>query len=373
MSRLTRKLIILGAAGRDFHDFNVYWKIQDDVEVVCFTATQIPDIVGRRYPPELAGPRYPDGIPIHPEESIDELIAAHGVDFVAMAYSDVPHEYVMHRAARVNAAGASFVMLAPAETMLESTRPVIAVCAVRTGCGKSQVSRRVSAILREMGKKVAVVRHPMPYGDLTKQVCQRFTELEDLDRHECTIEEREEYEPHIRLGNTLYAGIDYARILREAEKDADVVLWDGGNNDTPFFRPHLHIALDDPHRPGHELTYYPGETNLRMADLVIVNKVGTAEPAAITQVEASVRATNPDARIIRANSPVSVEDSQAITGRRVLVIEDGPTVTHGDMRYGAGHVAARRWGAAEIIDPRPFAQGSIRDIYAKYDHLSFHN
>jgi predicted GTPase len=369
MSHSTR-LIVMGAAGRDFHDFNVHWKGRDDVEVVCFTATQIPDIHGRRYPPELAGPRYPDGIEIHAEDELERLIHDHEVDLVSMAYSDVPHEFVMHQAARVNAAGADFTILGPRRTMLASRRPVIAVCAVRTGCGKSQVSRRVSRILKDLGRSAAVVRHPMPYGDLSKQVCQRFATLEDLDRHECTIEEREEYEPHISAGNILFAGVDYEAILRRAEEDADVVLWDGGNNDTPFFAPDLHIVVTDPHRPGHELSYYPGETNLRMADIVIVNKIGTADAEAVEVVEASVRSVNPAATIIRAKSPVTVEDDAAIAGKRVLVVEDGPTLTHGEMRYGAAHVAARRGGAAEIIDPRPYAKGTIKAVYEKYDHLS---
>jgi predicted GTPase len=366
----TTRLIIMGAAGRDFHDFNVYWKHRADVEVVAFTATQIPGIEGRHYPSELSGGGYPDGIPIHDEADLERLIAEHDIGLVALAYSDLPYEHVMRCGARVNAAGAAFCLLAAEQTMLPSRRPVIAVCAVRTGCGKSQVSRRVSGILRDLGHRVAVVRHPMPYGDLRKQVCQRFAELEDLDRHECTIEEREEYEPHIRAGNVLYAGVDYEVILRQAEEDADVVLWDGGNNDTPFYRPDLHIVVTDPHRAGDELSYYPGEINLRMADLVIVNKVDTAEADAVGLVEANVRATNGAATVIRANSPVTVDDPGAIAGKRVLVVEDGPTLTHGEMTFGAGHVAARQHGAAEIIDPRPFAQGSIRGVYERYDHLT---
>ena len=367
---MPQRLIIMGAAGRDFHDFNVYWKHRDDVEVICFTATQIPDIDGRRYPAELCGSRYPDGIPIHAEEGLETLIAEHDVDLVAMAYSDLPHAHVMHCGSRVNAAGAAFCMLGATQTMLASRKPVIAVCAVRTGCGKSQVSRRVTTILRAMGQPVAVVRHPMPYGDLTKQICQRFAELGDLDAHDCTIEEREEYEPHIRLGNVLYAGVDYERILRAAEEDADVVLWDGGNNDTAFFKPDVYICVTDPHRPGHELSYYPGETNLRLADVVIVNKVDTADAEAIEAVEANILAVNPSAVVVRADSPVSVDEPGSIKGKRVLVVEDGPTLTHGDMKYGAGHVAAQRWGAASIVDPRPMAKGSVKGVFEKYPHVT---
>jgi predicted GTPase len=364
------RLIIMGAAGRDFHDFNVYWKHRRDVEVVCFTATQIPDIEGRMYPPELAGERYPQGIPIHPEEDLEKLIAQHDVDKVTLAYSDLPHEFVMHLGARVNAAGAEFCMLGAAQTMLQSSRPVIAVCAVRTGCGKSQVSRAVSAILKDMGRKVAAIRHPMPYGDLAAQRCQRFATLEDMDRHHCTIEEREEYEPHVVAGNIVFAGVDYEMILREAEKEVDVILWDGGNNDTPFFRPDLYITLVDPHRPGHEVTYYPGETNLRLADLVIVNKVDTAEAKNIELVETNTRRVNPAATILRADSPVTLEDGVDVKGKKVLVVEDGPTLTHGEMTYGAGLVAARNAEAGEIVDPRPYAQGSIRATFEKYRHLT---
>jgi len=368
-SRKTR-VIIMGAAGRDFHNFNVYWKKLADVEVVCFTATQIPDIAGRVYPPLLAGPQYPQGIPIHPEDRLEELIREHRVDQVTFAYSDVSHEYVMHEASRVNAAGAGFVLLGAGQTMLESAKPVIAVCAVRTGAGKSQTSRRVAGILKQMGKKVAVVRHPMPYGDLTQQVVQRFAGVADMDEAQCTIEEREEYEPHTAMGNLVFAGVDYEAILRRAEQEADVVLWDGGNNDTPFYRPDLHLVVADPHRAGHELRYYPGETNVRMADVVILNKVDTADPEAVRTVEANVRALNPRALVLRANSPVTVGDPAAVKGKRVLVIEDGPTLTHGEMRYGAGLVAARKLQAAEIVDPRPYAQGSIKQVFEKYPHLT---
>ena len=364
------KVIILGAAGRDFHDFNVYWKRRSDVEVVCFTATQIPDIEGRVFPVELAGERYPGGIPIHAEDELERLIAEHDVDQVAMAYSDVSHEHVMHLASRTQAAGASFRLLGSHQTMLTSSRPVVAVCAVRTGSGKSQTTRRISEILKEMGHRIAVVRHPMPYGDLTRQICQRFADVADLDREHCTIEEREEYEPHLERGNVVFAGIDYERILRQAEREADVVLWDGGNNDLPFFRPDLHIVVADPHRPGHETRYYPGESNLRMADLVILNKVDTAAAAAVTTLEASVRAVNPTAAVLRADSPITVASPEAVRGKRVLVIEDGPTLTHGEMAYGAGHVAARRLGASAIVDPRPYAQGSLAEVFAKYRQIT---
>jgi len=364
------KTIILGAAGRDFHDFNVYWRNRSDVEIVCFTATQIPDIDGRVYPAELCGPAYPEGIPILAEGRLEALIAEHDVTQVAMAYSDVSHEHVMHLASRSQASGANFVVVGARYTMLESSKPVVAVCAVRTGAGKSQTTRRVSRILKEMGKKIAVVRHPMPYGDLTRQICQRFASVEDMDREDCTIEEREEYEPHVDVGNVVFAGIDYAKILRAAEAEADVVLWDGGNNDLPFFKPDLHLVVADPHRVGHESRYYPGETNLRMADLVLINKVDTAEPASVEMLERNVRAINPRALLVKGDSPISVDDPDAVRGKRVLVIEDGPTLTHGEMPYGAGHVVARRLGAAEIVDPRPYAQGSLKGVFAKYTHLT---
>ena len=364
------KVIIVGAAGRDFHDFNTFWRNDPRYEVVAFTAAQIPDIDGRTYPAELCGERYPKGIPIEPEEKLAELIKQHQVDQVTMAYSDLPHVQVMHKAALVNAAGADFRILGPRETMLPSSKPVIAVCAVRTGCGKSQTSRALTEVLKAKGKRVAAIRHPMPYGDLLKQRCQRFAELSDLDKHECTIEEREEYEPHITAGNVIFAGVDYEMILREAEKEADVILWDGGNNDTSFYKPDLYIVVADPHRPGHELTYYPGETNTRMADVVVINKVDTAKPEDIATVEANVRSVNPKARIIRADSPVTVDDPAAVKGKRVLVVEDGPTLTHGEMKIGAGHVAATKCGAAEIIDPRSCAVGSIKDTFAKYTHVT---
>jgi predicted GTPase len=366
----TRRAIIMGAAGRDFHDFNVYWKRRTDVEVVCFTAAQIPNIAGRIYPAALSGPRYPRGIPIHPEESLEALIREYSVELVSFAYSDVSFEHVMHAASRVNAAGAALVLLGSEQTMLRSRRPVIAVGAVRTGCGKSQTARRVARILVEFGVRLAVVRHPMPYGDLAQQVCQRFASVRDLDEQRCTIEEREEYEPHVARGTPVFAGVDYERILRLAEEEASLILWDGGNNDLPFIRPDLHIVVADPHRAGHELRYYPGETNLRLADVVVINKVDTAAPADVAAVEANVRRLNPRARIVRADSPVTVADPAAVRGRRVLVIEDGPTLTHGEMPYGAGLVAARRLEAGEIVDPRPYARGSIRAVFERFPHLT---
>lgn len=364
------KVIIVGAAGRDFHDFNVFWKSRPRYQVVAFTAAQIPDIAGRTYPKQLTGPRYPKGIPIYPETKLVDLIKKHKADQVAMAYSDLSHEEVMHKASIANAAGADFRIMGHKHTMLKSRKPVVAVCAVRTGCGKSQTSRAVSAILKGLGKRVAAVRHPMPYGDLTKQICQRFAKLEDLDLHHCTIEEREEYEPHIRAGSVIFAGIDYEMILRQAEKEGDVILWDGGNNDMAFFRPDLYIVVADPHRPGHEIKYYPGETNARMADVVVINKVGTARPEDVETVERNIRAINPNARIIRANSPVSVADPERIRGKRVLVVEDGPTLTHGDMKIGAGHIAATQNGARAIVDPRPNAVGTIKLTFEKYSHLT---
>lgn len=368
MPTAPRKVIIIGAAGRDFHDFNVYWRDRQEFEVVCFTAAQIPNIENRTYPPELTGPRYPQGVPIYPESDLPKLIRERGVALCALAYSDLSHADVMHKAALVNACGADFVLLGSRASMLRSQRPVIAVGAVRTGSGKSQTSRAVARILRGMGRKIAAVRHPMPYGDLRQQICQRFATVEDLDRHKCTIEEREEYEPHIAAGNLVFAGIDYARILREAEREADVILWDGGNNDMPFYQPALFIVVADPHRPGHELSYYPGETNLRMADVVVVNKMDTAAQAHIETVLNNIAAVNPRATVVPCDSPITVSDPGAIAGRRVLCVEDGPTVSHGEMPYGAAHVAARRFGAAAIVDPRPSAVGSIRTTFAKYPH-----
>ncbi len=359
-------VLIMGAAGRDFHNFNVYFRDNPRYRVVAFTAAQIPNIEGRRYPPELAGALYPQGIPIYPEDELERLIRDLDVHQVVFAYSDVSHEYVMHRASEALAMGADFRLMGPDATMLSAQKPVVAVCAARTGSGKSQTTRRVCEILRAHGRSVVVVRHPMPYGDLAKQACQRFATYEDLDRYQCTIEEREEYEPHLDRGIVVYAGVDYARILREAEQEADIVVWDGGNNDLPFFRPDLHIVVVDPHRAGHEVRYYPGETNVRMADVIVINKIDTAAPEGIDQVRRNVRKVNPGATIVEAASPIFVEDPAAIQGKRVLVIEDGPTLTHGEMAYGAGFLAARRFGAAEIIDPRPYAVGSIVETYERY-------
>jgi len=360
------RTLILGAAGRDFHNFNVVYRDDDRFEVVGFTATQIPDIDDRKYPAQLAGDLYPEGIPIMPEEKLEELIDELDVELCVMSYSDLSDSTVMELAARVNAAGADFAMLGIEKTMLRSSKPVIAVCAVRTGCGKSQTTRRVAEILQAAGKKVVAIRHPMPYGNLVKQRVQRFAELSDLEKHDCTIEEMEEYEPHINRGTVVYAGVDYGAILQEAEKEADVILWDGGNNDTPFYAPDLMITVADPHRPGHEIGYYPGQTNLRMADVVVINKIDSAYPEDVDEVRANTRIVNPDARIIEAASPTSVGDPDAILGKRVLVVEDGPTLTHGEMEYGAGAVAAERFGAADYVDPRPFAVGSIVDTFEKY-------
>jgi predicted GTPase len=361
-----KRILIMGAAGRDFHNFNTFFRDNEDFEVVAFTATQIPDIEGRTYPAELAGKLYPKGIPIHPEEELLDLIKQHKVDQVVFAYSDVMHTYVMNKASMVLAAGADFRLMGFDSTSIKSTKPVVSVCAVRTGSGKSQTTRRVSLILREMGYKVAAIRHPMPYGDLAKQAVQRFANYDDLDKHDCTIEEREEYEPHIDNGVIVYAGVDYERIVRQAEQEVDIVLWDGGNNDLPFYKPDLHIVVADPHRPGHELTYHPGEANVRMADVFVLNKVDTATPEGVLTVRESLRSLNPKAVMIEAASPLFVDDPAAIQGKRVLVVEDGPTLTHGEMAYGAGWVAARRFGAAEIVDPRPFAVGSIVETYKKY-------
>ena len=361
-----RRVLIMGAAGRDFHNFNTVFRGSDSVRVVAFTATQIPNIHGRRYPAELAGPGYPDGIPIHPESELERLIAELEVDDVVFAYSDVSHETVMHQASRTLAAGAGFSLLAPHATMLRSLRPVISVCAVRTGSGKSQTTRRVVGLLREKGKRVAVVRHPMPYGDLVRQRVQRYATLEDLDRHDCTIEEREEYEPHIAAGNLVFAGVDYGAILAEAEKEADVIVWDGGNNDLPFYRPDLEIVVADPHRPGHERSYHPGEANLRRAHAVVINKIDSASPEGVNAVRRSIRELNPNAVVVDAASPLFVDEPERIRGKRVLVIEDGPTLTHGEMKYGAGVVAALKNGARELVDPRPYAVGTIAQTFATY-------
>jgi predicted GTPase len=359
----------MGAAGRDFHNFNCVYRDNEDFEVVAFTATQIPDIEGRLYPPELAGSLYPEGIPILAEEDLPQIIEENEVNQVVFSYSDVSHEYIGHVAAVVNASGADFVLLGAEATMLQSSVPVVAVCAVRTGCGKSQTTRRVAKILKEAGKKVVAIRHPMPYGDLVKQAVQRFETIEDLAKHECTIEEMEEYEPHIVSDIVVYAGVDYHKILEQAQEEADIILWDGGNNDTPFYKPDIFITVADPHRPGHELTYYPGETNLRMADVVVINKESTADYEGIETVRSNIREFNPAAVVVDAASPIFVEDPSVIDGKRVLVVEDGPTLTHGGMKYGAGVVAADRFGAAELIDPRPFAVGSIEETFEKYPEI----
>jgi predicted GTPase len=363
------KIIIMGAAGRDFHNFNVYFRNNNHYQVVAFTATQIPGIEGRVYPPELSGPLYPAGIPIFAEEQLPQLIKKHNVDQVIFAYSDVSHEYVMHKASQVLANGADFRLMGPKSTMIKAKVPVIAVCAVRTGSGKSQTSRKVGLILKKNGYNVAVIRHPMPYGNLAEQVWQRFATYEDLDKYDCTIEEREEYEPHIDKGIIVYAGVDYEKILNEAEKEADIIIWDGGNNDISFYKPDLQITVADPHRPGHELTYYPGETNLRMADVVIINKADTATPENIEIVRKNTKTVNPNATIIEAASPITVDNPDAIKGKKVLVVEDGPTLTHGNMPYGAGVIVAKKLGANELVDPRPYAVGSIVTAFKKYPHL----
>jgi predicted GTPase len=362
------RVIIMGAAGRDFHNFNVYFRDNPAYEVVAFTATQIPNIEGRLYPPELAGKLYSEGIPIYAEEQLVDLIKECQVDQVVFAYSDVSHEYVMHKASIVLASAADFRLMGGHNVMLEAKMPVIAICAVRTGAGKSQTTRRVCDVLKALGKRFVVVRHPMPYGDIAKEAVQRFATYADLDKHNCTIEEREEYEPHLERGNVVYAGVDYAAILHAAEQEAEVIVWDGGNNDLPFYKPSLHIVVADPHRPGHELAYHPGEANLRLADVVVINKVDTARPENVAQVRANVQAVNPSATIIEAASPIFVDDASAIDDKQVLVVEDGPTLTHGGMTYGAGTVAARRFGARAIVDPRPYAVGSIIETYNKYPH-----
>jgi len=363
---VSRKLIIMGAAGRDFHVFNCCYRDNPDFEVVAFTATQIPHIDDRKYPTSLAGAQYPDGIPIHPEEELDDLLKDNDVDEVIFAYSDVKNDYVDKHRKNVEAQGVAFSPFDVDATMLPSSKPLIAVCAIRTGCGKSQTSRRVTHILKDLGKKTVAIRHPMPYGDLAKQAVQRFATFEDLDLHECTIEEREEYEPHLRNGVIVYAGVDYAAILAEAEKEADVIIWDGGNNDTPFYKPDLWIAVTDPHRAGHELDYFPGTANFERADLILINKVDSADEDSIRTVEANAERINPNATIVRAKSPLDVPDPDAIKGKRVLAIEDGPTTTHGGMPFGAGVLAARQNGVGELVDPRPWAVGEIADTFEQY-------
>jgi len=364
------RVLIMGAAGRDFHVFNTYFRDNPDYEVVAFTAAQIPDIDGRKYPAELAGKLYPQGIPIDSEDNLVSLIKKHEVSQVVFAYSDISHEDVMHKASTVLAAGADYRLIGPKNSMIKCAKPLVSVCAVRTGCGKSQTTRAVSKAFQEMGKKVAVIRHPMPYGDLTKQVCQRFASYADLDLHKCTIEEREEYEPHIDNGIIVYAGVDYETIIRQAEKEADIVIWDGGNNDFPFYNTDLHIVVVDPHRAGHEVTFHPGETNLKMADVIVINKMDTADPEKVKIVRSNIEKFNPQAIVIAAASPVTVIEPEKIRGKRVLVIEDGPTLTHGHMTFGAGVVAAKQVGVKEIVEAKPFAVGSIKDTYDKYTHIS---
>jgi len=365
-----RNVLILGAAGRDFHNFNTYYKDKNECNVVAFTAEQIPNISGRRYPAKLAGKQYPKGIPIFPESQLPQLIKRFKVDDVVLSYSDLSHIDVMHKASIANANGANFVLLSAQDTMLKSKKPVIAVCAVRTGCGKSPLSRKISLYYKKKGYSVAVVRHPMPYGDLVKQEWQRFETYSDLDKHKCTIEEREEYEPHINNGIIVYAGVNYQLILEKAEKEADIIIWDGGNNDTSFFKPDILFVVVDPHRPGHEITYYPGETNFRLADVIVINKVDTALKENIAIVKHNIKKFNPKAIVIEADSDIIIEDPAIIKGKEVLVVEDGPTLTHGGMTYGAGIIAARQNKAAKIIDPRKYATGSLKQVYEKFPHLT---
>lgn len=365
----TKNIIIIGAAGRDFHNFNTFFRDDEDYSVKAFTAAQIPDIDGRKYPEELAGKHYPEGIPIYSEQRLPELIKEFSIDDCIFSYSDVPYEKVMSVSAIVNASGANFVLLGPSSTMLSSTKPVIAVGAVRTGCGKSQTSRRIIEILMENGLKVVAIRHPMPYGNLIEQKVQRFAVLDDLEKHKCTIEEMEEYEPHVVRGNVIYAGVDYEAILRAAEEDpagCDVIVWDGGNNDFPFYKPDLMVTVTDPHRAGHELRYYPGEVTLRMADVVIINKVDSADPQSINIIRQSIEKVNPKAIVIDAASPIRVDNPSLIRGKKVLVVEDGPTLTHGEMKIGAGTVAAHKFGASEIVDPRPFTVGKLSETFRLY-------
>lgn len=361
-----RRVMIMGAAGRDFHNFNTFFKGSEQFEVIGFTATQIPDIADRKYPSILAGENYPEGIPIYREEELTQLIKEKSINLVVFAYSDVSHQYVMDRASKASAAGADFMLLGPKSTQIKSQKLLISICAVRTGSGKSQTTRYVSGILKEMGKRISIIRHPMPYGDLAHQKVQKFTSLEDMKKASCTIEEMEEYEPHINMGNTVFAGVDYGLILREAEKESDVIIWDGGNNDFSFYSSDLYIVVLDPHRPGHEIEYYPGEINFIMADILVINKVDTASPEDIEIVKNNIRKYNPKAKVVEAASPITATDPEVIKGKRVLVVEDGPTITHGGMNYGAGTVAAKKYGAKEIVDPREYAVGSIKDTYEKY-------
>jgi len=363
------RVLIMGAAGRDFHNFNVCFRNNPLYEVVAFTATQIPDIADKKYPAELAGPAYPNGIAIYEEKELERLIREFKVDQVVFAYSDVAHEFLMHQASRVLACGADFRLIGPEASMVKSTKPVVSVCAIRTGCGKSQTSRAVVKALQEMGKRVVAIRHPMPYGDLAAQKVQRFATIEDLAKHECTIEEMEEYEPHIAKGVVVYAGVDYEAILRQAEQEADVILWDGGNNDFSFYKSDLQSVIVDPHRPGHETTYHPGEVNFRMADVIVINKIDTADLGNIDEVREAIRAINPKAVVVDAASPIFVENYQAIQGKRVLVVEDGPTLTHGEMGYGAGVIAAMKYGAEEMVDPKPYAVGKLQETFEKYQEV----
>jgi len=369
MHKKRKNVIIMGAAGRDFHNFNTCYRDNENYNVAAFTAAQIPDIEGRKYPAELAGKLYPDGVPIYAEQDLPGLIKDLDVDICAFSYSDVSYQDVMSAASVVNAAGADFLLIGTKDTMIKSTKPVIAVGAVRTGGGKSQTSRRIIEILMESGVKVVAIRHPMPYGDLSKQKVQRFAKIEDLDRHHCTIEEMEEYEPHIQRGNVIYAGVDYEAILREAEKEADVILWDGGNNDFPFYKPDLMITITDPHRAGHELSYYPGETTLRIADVVLINKIDSADGGDIQTVRDNIESINPGATVVDGASPISVDKPELIKGKKVLAVEDGPTLTHGNMNYGAGTLAAKKYGASEIVDPRPFAVGRLKETFEIYPEI----
>jgi len=366
---MVENVIIMGAAGRDFHNFNVYFRDNRRYNVVCFTATQIPDIDGRQYPPELAGSMYPKGIPIESDKKLMDMIKTHRVDLVAFSYSDVPHVEVMHKASQATAAGADFIIIGAPYTMIKSSKKVVAVCAVRTGCGKSQTSRQILQVLQAAGKKVVSVRHPMPYGDLTKQIVQRFSTYDDFDKHACTIEEREEYEPVVDMGAVIYAGIDYGKILQQAEGEAEVIIWDGGNNDTPFYKPDVHVVVFDPHRLGHETTFHPGETNMLMADIAVINKVDSADPKDVQTLKQTIARHNPKARIVLADSEVTVENGERMKGRRVLSVEDGPTLTHGNMTFGAGVIAARRYGAGQMVDPRPYLMGSLKGTFKTYPEI----
>lgn len=366
---MVENVIIMGAAGRDFHNFNIYFRDNERYRVICFTATQIPDIEGRSYPPELAGSMYPQGIPIESDENLMAMIKEHAVDLVAFSYSDVPHTEVMHKASQATAAGADFIIIGAPYTMIKSNKTVVSVCAVRTGCGKSQTSRYIVQALRDAGKRVVSVRHPMPYGDLTKQIVQRFAAYEDFEKHNCTIEEREEYEPVVDMGAVVYAGIDYEKILRQAESEADIIVWDGGNNDTPFYKPDVHVVIFDPHRVGHESTYHPGETNMLMADIAVINKVDSAKTENVETLKQTIRQNNPSAQIVLADSTVYAEGGEQMAGKRVLVIEDGPTLTHGDMAFGAGVIATQRYGARTLVDPRPYLVGSLKDTFETYPDI----